>query len=654
MSAKIYAESANIQQDQAKIFFDYYREVAEKIVNEEEQLEKEIAVTKERNVQLNSEASKLNLIMIIAFIAGGAIIISSFFIYIILLLFGGGAVVFGIVKLLGKNKLKKEILENESKIAGFEKAHQEIFRDYKLNKLGIAYVPVAGQVAFENKSFLIDYTGIKEDEAFKLQTLKQGELFTEQINELGSLLNEAPFVENSDETEVVDTDQYSTSIQKVTYHDYFGKLDRNLRTSAYCMDDLDVTSVSLPVLMPDSEYAKYLNEFSTNDPGIAPVFEPFDTTKYQEDIERFRTLNDMKKSLERHSEQFEDVLKNLMMNMASAVQAITKLKVVSTNKLIDQSNQLLFKILKASYNHYSPVLEAEEIERIRNESFDFSDSVENYQPFQLKQSSRVKFDLVSDCWVAEDSSKTNFPFGIHQIHEEIVAPIVQNLMLETRIERLKIYNNIKDQKISYLNKWHQDTEDFYGRNRAESNDLINIMRSTLSEYIAAFNTLAALENTQKGMVENASLAATVVESKNNSAEVFSAFDVKSKEFQKIQQEFSDYMERLKNDIEVKADKFEHIEYFDASLRDGNPKQMLEATNRMHDLDERRKPLIAVNPFYAETSELPPQPNIADLTFEHMSLDLNAIARTALNDLNSNSEKSDEGKIDPDLDKKEDN
>ena len=93
----------------------------------------------------------------------------------------------------------------------------------------------------------------------------------------------------------------------------------------------------------------------------------------------------------------------------------------------------------------------------------------------------MKYDIVSDCWVGEDGGKTNFPFGVHQIHEEIVAPIVQNLMEETRLERMKIYNNIKDQKISYLNQWHQETMDFYGRNRSESNDLINIMRSTLSE-----------------------------------------------------------------------------------------------------------------------------------------------------------------------------
>ena len=74
------------------------------------------------------------------------------------------------------------------------------------------------------------------------------------------------------------------------------------------------------------------------------------------------------------------------------------------------------------------------------------------------------------------------------------------------MKRLKIYNHIKDQKINYLNKWHQDTEDFYGRNRSESTDLVNLMRATLSEYIAAYNTMISMQKTEETMkLSNGSL-----------------------------------------------------------------------------------------------------------------------------------------------------
>ena len=43
MKGKIFPESSNIYQDQAKILFNYYQSMAEKIVQEEERIEKEIA-----------------------------------------------------------------------------------------------------------------------------------------------------------------------------------------------------------------------------------------------------------------------------------------------------------------------------------------------------------------------------------------------------------------------------------------------------------------------------------------------------------------------------------------------------------------------------------------------------------------------------------
>jgi len=206
-------------------------------------------------------------------------------------------------------------------------------------------------------------------------------------------------------------------------------------------------------------------------------------------------------------------------------------------------------------------------------------------------------------------------------------------MRETRIERLKIYNHIKDQKINYLNQWHQDTEDFYGRNRAESADLVNLMRSTLGEYIAAYNTMISLQKTEETMKQsNGSLDSTVVELKGNSVEVLAAFEMQSKEFQKVQNEFESYMDQLKEDIDLKAEKFEHIDYYDAMLRDGTSRDTAIAASEMHNLDDRRKPLIAVNPLFAKISEIPPVPSVEDITFEHFSINLPQVAKDALAEL----------------------
>ena len=234
--------------------------------------------------------------------------------------------------------------------------------------------------------------------------------------------------------------------------------------------------------------------------------------------------------------------------------------------------------------------------------------------------------------VAEDGSKTAFPFGMQQIQEEIIAPIVQSLMQETRLERLKIYHNIQDQKNDYLNKWHQDTEDFYGRNRAESADLINLMRSSFTDFIANFNTLQALENTEKQMAGSGTGASVIVESVENGAETVSSYEIQRRQYQSVQEEFTAYIDRLKDEIDRRADKFRYIEYYDASLRDSSAREMSMASSRIISIDDRRKPLLAVNPLYAENSELAPAPVLEKLAAEHYDLDLNSLASEAIQHL----------------------
>ena len=377
-------------------------------------------------------------------------------------------------------------------------------------------------------------------------------------------------------------------------------------------------------------------------PENAPVIDVFDNKKYIDSIDKFEELNRMKDSLSTKTQQFEDALKSLMMTMANSVQAISALKLASVDKVVFESNQILFDILKAPYNHYSPTLEYEEIERIKNEKFDYSEDVQNYEPFNLKQSSRVKFNLITGLWTSEDGNTTSTPFGVHQIYEEIVAPVVQNLMQENRLERLKVYNHIKDQKIEYLNKWHQDTDAFYRANRAESADIINLMQESLREYVAAYNTLVSLQRTEDSMVQsNGALESTVVDVVDNAAETLAAFEMQSQEFQKTQSDFEEYMERLKDDIDLKAERFGHIEYYDAKLRDGYSNEVAVAASEIHELDERRKALAVVNPLLAKSSELPPRPEVENITFEHISLNLPVMAKNALDELNGNTEEPEE-------------
>lgn len=605
MEGKIFPTSGNIYQDQARILFNYYKTAADRIVTEEERLEADIEELRAERAVYEEKLSK------------------TWYWYLTIILF--------FMAFVKKSEFTKKIEEIDGRIADAEKAHADIFRDYRIDKLGVAYVPVADRVKYEDKSFMVDFTGDVPDSEVSLQIPRQNELLAETIKKIDTLSTEAPLIETSQDTETLETDEYSTSIQEVQEHDYLGALERSLRTVSYCMEDVDTVSVSLPLVERGSEYLNFIGEYATDKvPEGAPVLNVFNAERYAERINRFRELNQLKDSLSNETQQFEDVIKSLMSTMAISVQAISALKVASVDKVVFESNRLLYQILKAPYNHYSPILEYDEIERIRNEKFDYSQDVEDYEPFNLRQSSRMKFNLMSGMWTSEDGNVSAMPFGVHQIIEEIMAPVVQNLMTENRIERLKIYNGIKDQKISYLNKWHQDTDAFYRANRAESSDIINLMQESLRNYVAAFNTLASLQKTEDSMrVGGENLENTVVETVTNTEESLAAFQLQSQEFERVQLEFEEYMERLQEDIGRRAEEFGHVEYYDAKLRDGHSNEAAVAANEIHSLDSRRQPLANVNPLFAKSSNLPPQPKVEDIAYEHMALNLPAIAREAL-------------------------
>lgn len=642
MTGKIFSESSNIFQDQARVLFGYYQKAAETIVTEEERLEKEMAVAKEQASQLQGEIAKSKSKETLFFVIAGVATLVGLVCFFTNHAFFGflgvagaiGLAVTAVIEMSTRKKSEVSQADINTRSAGFAQAHAAVRRDYRVHKLGVAYIPVAAHIPFEGNSFMVDFSETVPPQEFQLCTVREGELFSQTINELGGMLSQLPVVESANRLETVPTDQYSRSIQEVPYYDYMGDLDRKLKTATRCMENLDRNSVALPVIFPNSDFAKFLTEFGTTQTDSAPLLEHFSTEQYDQQLGKFESLNQMKKSIERHSTQFEEVLRRMMGNIAATVQALTMVKMASSNQVIESSNRLLFNILKAPYNHYSPKLESDEIDRIRNETFDFQDSLDNNNTFTLKQSSRVRYDLSADIWVAEDGSRTAFPFGMLQIEEEIIAPIVQNLMQETRIERLKIYHNIKDQKLDYLNQWHRDTEDFYGRNRAESQDIVNQMRATFTEFVAAHNQLSSYEKAEKNMSASGSLTDATVTAQSAGAEVVSAYEMKSREFKMVQEEFSSYMDRLKDDIDRRAAKFGYIEFFDASLRDGHARAFAQSVSHAGELDDRRKALLGVNPFYAEVSELAPPPSVEEIAREHFSINLNAVARNVLAELDS--------------------
>ena len=635
MTGKIFKESSNVYEDEAKILFDYYKKAAEKIVEEEIALENKIeeAVNNKNSSQERQKKHKVisiatGLVSLAALIGG----IVTFFLQLLSVAVILGCVFLGllitaIVNFVKKNKAKKDFDNFEQNVQSFEEAKRNIRRDYKVSKLGVAYIPVATRVPFEGKSFVVDHTGTMPNTNFSLSVLHQPKELQKSLFNLEENLNNIPIVEGNEDAEQIDTSSYSKSVQNITMHNYMGNIDREVRNISYLLTDSDTRSVSLPVVPPQSKEDEFLDEYSTTDTNNKPVVKVFDTEDFESKLETFTNISELKKELEKNtSGGNSNYFKTLIKKLGDSVQIVSKLKTSSTSSLLDYTNQILAAVLKSGYNQYSAQLEADELARIRDTNFNYSDCVETYKPFELKESSKVKYDIYNKNWVAEDNTRTIMPFGINQIEEEVLMPLINNLMNETRVERLKIYNNINDQKMSYLNKWHQDIEASFRDNRKTGNDLITQITNAYAEYSTAHNTYLSYKQTQDAMKIT---GRPDVESKSvdSSDEAIKEIEEKVENCKQIGDSFQLYMRTLQSNIDEASKKFGFVEYFEASLRDGESKKVADSIipENLQNLDLRRQKIIPVNSYFATYSELPPEPSVEPKLIEDFSMDLQQIA-----------------------------
>lgn len=92
------------------------------------------------------------------------------------------------------------------------------------------------------------------------------------------------------------------------------------------------------------------------------------------------------------------------------------------------------------------------------------------------------------------------------------------------------------------------------------------------------------------------------------------------------------MKALQSDINERAKVYGFIEFFDASLRDKMAKEIVDANDNVALLDDRRRPLAGINPFYAFASNIPPAPAVEDCVEEYMTLDIAQVATDSLHEI----------------------
>ena len=120
-----------------------------------------------------------------------------------------------------------------------------------------------------------------------------------------------------------------------------------------------------------------------------------------------------------------------------------------------------------------------------------------------------------------------------------------------------------------------------------------------------------------------------VESKSvdSSDEAIKEIEEKVENCKQIGDSFQLYMRTLQSNIDEASKKFGFVEYFEASLRDGESKKVADSIipENLQNLDLRRQKIIPVNSYFATYSELPPEPSVEPKLIEDFSMDLQQIA-----------------------------
>lgn len=637
MQGKIYSNSASIYEDEARILFDYFSSAADEIIKAEDECQARIESAK-TNLSAARKKKKgvsirgIILTLLCAGLTGAYYYLTGALDYVL----AGGAVLtllMFLVWIVTSHKAKRSVETSLNGLNDEEQKFRNIRRDYKVSKLGVAYVPIAKKVPFGNQNVTVDLSGSVNEETFELVRMNDPAAFEKDADDFKAIFSDVPVVEES-KSENLDTSDYSISMQEVPMYDYVGRIEKGASRLKEDLRNVEKTSVSLPVIAPDSQNMDFLRSCGATNIEDLPVVNVFDTGSIDSRLDVF--YNIYKSRSENKNTGDELALENLIRFIGVSTQTITTSKLNCCNAILEYNNGLFANVLKSPYNNYSTKLEAETIEEIKAMNFNFADMTDTYRPFKFRDSSLMKFDLYSNCWIDETGGRSVIPFSMHQIQVDIFMPIINSLMEENRIERRKIYEKIQEQKLGYLNKWHTETQDFYGRNRDSADSLKSSLIEALSSYNAAYANWKAIKDTIDKMDAQQSLLAgeSASSAQDMAASMIISAQQVNENFKQLEESFESYMERLQEDIDHKANVFGNVTFFEAYLYAAEAQKAALANSNLSKLDARELKIAKVSPYLAEYGNIPPRPSIEDSVHAAMNMNLASQADELIHQIHS--------------------
>jgi predicted CopG family antitoxin len=147
------------------------------------------------------------------------------------------------------------------------------------------------------------------------------------------------------------------------------------------------------------------------------------------------------------------------------------------------------------------------------------------------------------------------------------------------------------------------------------------MNEAYAEFVENYTNYQQQRATIETMKASGNLEDSEVEEAKNQAMIVEGFQLQTNQARAKQEEFTSFMERIREDIDVCAEQFGHVEYYEASLRDAHARATAQAAASVRELDPRRMRLAAVSPYLAQNGAVPPEPRVSEELDEDISIDL---------------------------------
>jgi hypothetical protein len=442
----------------------------------------------------------------------------------------------------------------------------------KVNKIGIVYLPVS-RMPFQNGSILIDRAGIFNPVKFQFNSLDNEHIaiISETFDSLKEHVRKMPLILSTDKS--LDISIPDSDFRKEGLKIYSEELDFINLNERLCEGFSNKRSYTL-----DLNALKFDNMFYSwlgNNNNVSPdaIIESVSNDKLTSDLNLINGVVKMYNSSKEAAVDIDDLCVQLLGLLNSTLPRHDFSVHNSLNKVVVPLTYRQTSLIeRASFNFYCPSCNKDLIDKLFHGTYAHNGKNDNRVNFPSTTMMEM-IDLDRDLWKCPlCETVTDTPFPKHKMEDELFTPVYDKLYEEHFVDRLKIYNNINDQKRTYSEKAETNFHEVFRETRTKVDNIKSKIRSVGAEIESDFMAIGYLNSviTKYKLIEAQKSREITADTESHKREI-------AAESRKSRDAIDSAVNQAQSDIAAATEKYATLEREDQSRRDSVQKQIAENT-----------------------------------------------------------------------------